>query len=185
MRNLIANFVRIFGIWKISLDRVNVLRNIPRCGGVTKFSDLEVFALGITAEAYGFNGENFLFHRPHKECKDNLPNLISYRQFNGRLKLTAGLAEEIREDVVIAIDGTQDVFCIDFKPVNVCQNATQWFDWKWLKSFLQVSIFRIILTKDWVQNLSSPFAHFYSRKLTIVISRETIGYRYISILIYK
>ncbi len=38
-------------------------------------------------------------------------------------KLTARLAEEIRKDVAIAIDGSEDVFCIDSKPVKVCQNA--------------------------------------------------------------
>ena len=47
---------------------------------VPKFSDLEVIALGITAEAFGFDSENRLFHRLHSECKDDLPNLISRRQ---------------------------------------------------------------------------------------------------------
>lgn len=52
-----------------------------------------------------------------------LPNLISRRQFNARRKLTARLAEEIRKDVAISIDGSESVFCIDSKPVKVCQNA--------------------------------------------------------------
>lgn len=56
-------------------------------------------------------------------CKDDLPHLIRRRQFNARRKLTVRLAEEIRKDVAIAIDGTEDVFCIDSKPVKVCQNA--------------------------------------------------------------
>lgn len=124
MRNFIANFVRILGICKdFAGNRVNALGNIPRCGAVPKFSDLEVVALGITAEAFGFDSENLLFHRLHNECKDDLPNLISRRQFNTRRKLTAGLTEEIRKDVAIAIDGSEGVFCIDSKPVKVCQNA--------------------------------------------------------------
>lgn len=124
MRNFIANFVRIFGICKdFAGNRVNELGNVPRCGVVPKFSDLEVIALGITAEAFGFDSENLLFHRLHNECKDDLPYLISRRQFNARRKLTARLAEEIRKDVAVAIDGTEDVFCIDSKPVKVCQNA--------------------------------------------------------------
>lgn len=49
--------------------------------------------------------------------------MISRRQFNARRKLTARLAEEIRKDVAVAIDGSEDVFCIDSKPVKVCQNA--------------------------------------------------------------
>ncbi len=124
MRNFIANFVRILGICKdLAQNRVNELGNVPRCGVVPKFSDLEIVALGITAEAFGFDSENLLLHRLHHECKDDLPNLISRRQFNARRKLTARLAEEIRKDVAVSIDGSEDVFCIDFKPVKVCQNA--------------------------------------------------------------
>lgn len=52
-----------------------------------------------------------------------MPNQISRRQFNVRRKLTARLAEEIRKEVAVAIDGSEDVFCIDSKPVKVCQNA--------------------------------------------------------------
>ncbi len=124
MRNFMANFVRILGICKdFAGNRVNELGNVLRCGVVPMFSDLEVIALGITAEAFGFDSENLLFHRQHNECKYDLPNLISRRQFNVRRKLTARLAEEIRKDVAVAIDGTEDVFCIDSKPVKVCQNA--------------------------------------------------------------
>lgn len=124
MRNFIAIFVRILGICKdFAKKRVNEFGNVPRCGVVPKFSDLEVIALGITAEAFGFDSENLLFHRLHNECKDDLPNLISRRQFNARRKQTARLAEEIRKDVARAIDGREGVFCIDSKPVKVCQNA--------------------------------------------------------------
>lgn len=124
IRNFIANFVRILGICKdFAGNRVNELGNVPRCGVVPKFSDLEVIAPGITAEAFGFDSENLLFHRLHNECKDDLPNLISRRQFNIRRKLAPRFAEEIRKDVAVAIDGIEDVFCIDSKPVKVCQKA--------------------------------------------------------------
>ena len=124
MRNFMAIFVRILGICKdFAGNRVNELGNVPRCGVVPKFSDLEVIALGITAEAFGSDSENLLFYRLHHECKEDFPNLISRRQFNARRKLTARLAEEIRKDVAVAIDGSEDVFCIDSKPVKVCQNA--------------------------------------------------------------
>lgn len=124
MRNFIVNFVRILKICKdLAGNRVNGHGNVPRCGVVPKFSDLEVIALGITAEAFGFDSENLLFHRLHNECKEDLTNLISRRQFNARRKLTARLAEEIRKDVARAIDGPEDVFCIDSKPVKVCRNA--------------------------------------------------------------
>lgn len=124
MRNFMANFVRILGICKtFAGSRVNKLGNIPRRGVVPKFSDIEVVALSITAEAFNFDSENFLFYRLHNECKDDLPHLISRRQFNARRKLTARLAEEIRKEVAYAINSSEDVFCIDSKPVKVCQNA--------------------------------------------------------------
>ena len=124
MRNFIANFVRILGICKeFAGNRVNEHGNVPRCGVVPKFSDLEVIALGITAEAFGFDSVNLLFHRLQHVSKKELPNLISRRQFNARRKMTARIAEEIRKDVAVAIDGSEEVFCIDSKPVKVCQNA--------------------------------------------------------------
>ena len=77
MRNFIANFIRILGICKdFAGNRVNELGNVPRCGVVPKFSDLEVIALGITDEAFGSDIENYLFHRLHHECKEDLPNLF-------------------------------------------------------------------------------------------------------------
>lgn len=64
MYNVIANFVKILGICKdFAGNRVNELGNVPRCGIVIKFSDLEVIALGITVEAFGFGSKIFLFHR--------------------------------------------------------------------------------------------------------------------------
>lgn len=123
MRNFIANFVRILGICEdFAANCVNEHGNVRRCGVVPKFSDLEVIALSITAEAFSIDSENLPFHRLHHECKGDLPNLISRRQFNVHRKLTARLAEEIRKDVAIAMDGSEDVFCIDSKPVKVCQN---------------------------------------------------------------
>lgn len=62
MRNFIANFVRILGICKdFAKNRVNELGNITRCGVIPKFYDPEVFALGITAEALGFDSENLTY----------------------------------------------------------------------------------------------------------------------------
>lgn len=76
MHNFIANFARILGICKeFAGNRVNNLGNVPRRGVVPKFSDLEVIALGITAEAFHIDSENYLFYRLHKECKDALPHL--------------------------------------------------------------------------------------------------------------
>lgn len=105
------------------MNRVDRNGNRPRRGVVPKFSDLEVIALSATAEAFGYDSENYLFKRLEAEKGDGLPNLISRRQFNQRRKITAPLGEEIRKDIAAAIDGREDVFSIDSKPVKACQNA--------------------------------------------------------------
>ncbi|WP_231725631.1 hypothetical protein [Prevotella sp. DNF00663] len=117
MRNFITNFYRILNICKeFAGNRVNNLGNVSRRGVVPKFSDLEVIALGITAEAFHVDSENYLFYRLHKECGKELPNLISRRRFNARRKTTAILMGDIRKAVAKRIDGGEDVFCIDSKP---------------------------------------------------------------------
>lgn len=96
---------------------------MPRRGVVPKFSDLEVIALSATAEAFGIDSESLLFRHLENERGDSLQNLVTRRQHNQRRKLTMKLGEEIRRDIAAAMDGGEDVFCIDSKPVKVCQNA--------------------------------------------------------------
>ncbi len=56
-----ANFVRILGICKaFAGNRVNELGNVPRCGAVPRFSDLEVIDLVVTAETLDIDSENLL-----------------------------------------------------------------------------------------------------------------------------
>lgn len=123
MHNLFANFVKILEVCKhFAQDFVNDKGNIPRPGVVPKFSDLEVIALSLTAETMGIDSECYLFGRL-QEYRSQMPNLISRRQFNDRRKLTAGLCEKIRKRIAEAIDGREDCFIIDTKPVKVCQLA--------------------------------------------------------------
>lgn len=125
---LMHNFIVKFGIIldivkKFAGNRVTESGNLPRRGVVPKFSDLEVIALSQTAESYGIDSENYLFKRLENEKGDLLPNLISRRQYNQRRKSTSKLGEEIRKDIAASVDGREYVFCIDSKPIKVCQNA--------------------------------------------------------------
>ncbi len=73
MRNFIANLVRILGICKdFAGNRVNELGNVPRCGVVPKYSDLEVIALGITAAMTFMQYVNYINHRPIGQIKYSL-----------------------------------------------------------------------------------------------------------------
>ncbi len=124
MRNFVTNFRKILEICKqFAGNQVNEKGNVPRCGVVPTFSDLEVVALSITAEAFSIDSENYLFNRLNSDCPDAIPNLISRRQYNQRRKLTMMLGENIRQSIAKAIDGGETVFSIDSKPVKVCQNA--------------------------------------------------------------
>ena len=121
MHNLYANFVKILDVCKsFSTNLVNELGNLPRPGVVPKFSDLEVIALNLTAENMSIDSENYLFALL-EDYRDEMPNLISRRQYNDRRKYTADLYERIRKRIVERIDGSEDIFAIDSKPVKVCQ----------------------------------------------------------------
>ena len=90
MHNLYTKFVKILEICKqFSENIVNESGNVPRRGPVPKFSDLEVVALSLTTETESIDSEKWLFDYKLQEYKDNIPNLISRRQFNDRKKKTA------------------------------------------------------------------------------------------------
>lgn len=124
MRNFVAKFGKILKICtKFAENQVNEKGNITRCGVVPTFSDLEVVALSITAEAFSIDSENYLFNRLNSECPGAIPSLITRRQYNQRRKKTMSLGESIHQAIAKAIDGGEDVFSIDSKPVKVCKNA--------------------------------------------------------------
>ena len=123
IQNLFANFVKILEVCKyLAKNLVNDKGNIPRPGVVPRFSDLEVIALSLTAESMELDSECYLFAKL-EEYRDKMTNLISRRQYNDRRKFTAELCEKIRKRMVTKIDGGEDVFIIDSKPVKVCQLA--------------------------------------------------------------
>lgn len=123
MHNLYANFVKILEICKdFSKSIVNERGNLPRRGVVPRFSDLEVIALSLTAEHLSIDSENLLFDRL-KEYRAEMPNLISRRQYNDRRKYTRNLCEKIRKLVAEKMDGAEEYFCVDSKPIEVCRLA--------------------------------------------------------------
>lgn len=124
MCNLYAKFVKILEICKnFSSNLVNDKGNVRRSGPVPRFSDLEVVALTLAAESEGIDSENWLFEHQLNDCREKMPNLISRRQFNDRKKQNSNLCEEIRKRIAKEIDGGEDYFCIDSKPIEVCRVA--------------------------------------------------------------
>lgn len=124
MHNLYTKFVKILGICKqFSNNIVNEQGNVPRRGAIPKFSDLEVVALSLAAESESIDSEKWLFDYKLQEYKEKFPNLISRRQFNDRRKKTAGLCEKIRKRIAMEMDGGEDLFFVDSKPIEVCRVA--------------------------------------------------------------
>ena len=75
MYNLYTKFFKILEICKqFSENLVNESGNVPRCGPVPKFSDLEVVALSLTAETESIDSEKWLFDYKLQEYKDSIPN---------------------------------------------------------------------------------------------------------------
>lgn len=123
MHNLYANFVKILEICKhFSKDLVKERGNMPRRGVVPKFSDLEVVTLSMTSEAMSIDSESLLFVKL-KDYKKEMPNLVSRRQYNDRRKFTSTLCDTIRKRMAEKIDGGEEFFCIDSKPIEVCRIA--------------------------------------------------------------
>ena len=110
MHNLYAIFAKFLNICKqVAGNFVNELGNVPRRGVVPKFSDLEIVALNMTSEAIGIDSESFLFAKL-MEYKNEIPNLISRRQYNDRRKITSFLCNIIRERLGAVIDGGEDLY---------------------------------------------------------------------------
>ena len=95
MHHLYVIFAKFLYICKQVVGKlVNELGIIPRRGVVPKFSDLEIVALNMTSEAIGIDSESLLFAKL-KEYKNEIPNIISRRQYNGRRKITSSLCNTI------------------------------------------------------------------------------------------
>lgn len=137
MHNLYAIFAKFLEICKhFGKTLVNEKGNQPRRGVVPRFSDLEVIALSLTAESVEIDSENNLFVKLFSEYHSQMPNLISRRQFNDRRKQTAGLCKLIREKMANTIDGGEEYFCIDSKPIEVCW-ISRGKRVKWAKAILK------------------------------------------------
>lgn len=121
------------------------------------FSDLEVVALSMAAESEEIDSENWLFESKLKECRQLIPNLISRRQFNDRHRATSGLCEQIRSRIAKHIDGNEDHFCIDSKPIEVCRlHVANVVKWEKTVIFPRLQTLAIALPKD-VFSLDTSF----------------------------
>ena len=119
MHNLHANFINFLDICKrFAEGLVDKNGNARRRGAVPRFSDVEVVALGMTAEHCGIDSEGLLFKRLG-EYSGEFPNLISRRQFNDRRKTTAELGDRIRRRIAEEIDSGRPASASTPSPARV------------------------------------------------------------------
>lgn len=124
MHNLKTNFDKMLDICKqIGKEYTNESGNIPRCGVIPRFSDLEIIALSLTAESLSIDSENLLFSKLSTDYKNDFPTLISRRQYNDRRKSLFVLTDTIRRGMAKIIDEFEAVFDVDSKPIEVCRIA--------------------------------------------------------------
>ena len=124
MYNLYAKFVKILEICKqFSENLVNDSGNVPRRGPVPKFSDLEVVALSLTAETEALIVRSGCSTINCKNTRTAFPISYQGRQFNDRRKKTSGLCEELRKRIAMEMDGGEEQFFVDSKPIEVCRVA--------------------------------------------------------------
>lgn len=117
MHNLYAIFAKFLNICKLVAGIL-----INESGSVPRFSDLEIVALNMISEATGTDSESLLFAKL-QEHRIEIPILISRRQYNDRRKITSSLRNAVRERMASEMDGGEDYFCIDSKPIEVCRLA--------------------------------------------------------------
>ena len=112
MHNLYAIFAKFLNICKqVVGNLVNESGNVPKRGIVSKFSDLEIVALNMTSETVGIDSESLLFAKL-QEYSNEIPNLISRRQYNDRRKITSSLCNAIRERMAAEMDEAKIIFAL-------------------------------------------------------------------------
>ena len=122
MHNIRTNFIKILEVIKdIIGDEITESGNYLRRGTRPKFSDMEVIALGLTAECLSIDSENHLSSKLNKEYLNDFKNLISRRQYNDRRKLLFEKTEAVRKSMAERINKQADVFAIDSMPLEICK----------------------------------------------------------------
>lgn len=124
MHSIKANFDIILSVlWEVAGDEITQAGNFVRPGPIPRFSDIEVIALSLTAEALSIDSENLLFYKLRAEYLEAIPNLISRRQYNDRRKQLFYWQEKLRSGMANKINAITDKFAIDSMPLEICKLA--------------------------------------------------------------
>lgn len=121
MHNVYEEFAKFRNICNFSADYlINKQCSIPRCGVISRFSDLEMVTLGMVSENVVIHSKSIFFVKPI-EYQSEIPHLISRRQYNDRRKFKTSFCTAIREKMSETIYSGKDYFCIDSEPIEICR----------------------------------------------------------------
>lgn len=102
-------------------DQFPVDGNLLRPGPKPLFTDIEVLALSVTAEAMGIDSECYLFAKLMSDYKTDFPHLISRRQYNDRRKILFQYQEIIRGKIAGILNAITEVYAADSMPLEICK----------------------------------------------------------------
>jgi len=95
----------------------NYLRREPK----PLFTDMEVIALSLTAEAMSIDSECYLFAKLQANYSADFPHLISRRQYNDRRKILFDVQEHVRAKMADTLNDITEVYVIDSMPLEICK----------------------------------------------------------------
>lgn len=115
MSNIVKKYFRVLEV----ISSLNCeLKYKSDVGRKQKMSDLEVVALGLTAEFMSIDSENSLFKEINNQ---QIPNLIERSQFNKRRRKLFFFLEEVRTKLASRFLEFEDYFIVDSMPLEICK----------------------------------------------------------------
>jgi hypothetical protein len=115
MTNIVKNYFRVLEVISSLSYELELKTSV---GIKQKMSDLEIVALGLTAEFISIDSENSLF-KQLISCE--IPNLIERSQFNKRRKKLFLFSELIRTKLAEEFLEFEDYFIVDSMPLEICK----------------------------------------------------------------
>jgi hypothetical protein len=115
MTNIVKNYFRVLEVISSLSYELELKTSV---GIKQKMSDLEIVALGLTAEFISIDSENSLF-KQLISCE--IPNLIERSQFNKRRKKLFLFSELIRTKLAEEFLEFEDYFIVDSMPLKICK----------------------------------------------------------------
>jgi len=122
MHNFEANYDKILKTLKDNVSQHNFLEQKRK----PKLSDIELIAVGLTAEYMGIDSEHQLFRNL---TSTRFNNLIDRTVYNRRKRKLVSHIENIRMIISEKFNQFEDYFIVDSMPLEACKLSRSSFLW--------------------------------------------------------